>query len=49
MKNRSLCGIYKQMSFSGGQTRMILKKETKRMTLLFVNMVIMLAVIVFGT
>lgn len=49
LKNRSLCGIYKQMSFSGGQTRMILKKETKRMTLLFVNMVIMLAVIVFGT
>lgn len=47
LKNYSFCGIYKQMSFSAGQTRMILKKESKRMILLFFSMVIMLAMVVF--
>lgn len=48
LKNHSFCGIYKYMSFSSGQTKMILKKESRRMVMLFVNMVIMLVVIVFG-
>lgn len=48
LKNRSLSGVYKQMSFSSGQTKMIMKKESRRMIMLFVNMVIMLAIIVFG-
>lgn len=43
LKNHTLDGIYKQMSFSTGQTKWILKSETKRLIMLLVNMVVMLA------
>ena len=40
IKNKSLSGIYKQMSFSMGQTKMILSFETKRMSMIFINLLI---------
>lgn len=46
LKNRSLSGIYKQMSFSAGQTAMILAAESKRMIMLFVNMAVMLLLLI---
>lgn len=46
LKNGSLNGIYKQMSFSPGQTKMILAAESKRMIMLFVNMAVTFLLIV---
>lgn len=46
LKNGSLNGIYKQMSFSSGQTAMILAAESKRMIMLFVNMAVMLLMMI---
>lgn len=47
LKNKSLNGIYKQMSFSAPQTRMILKKENRRLTMIMTNLLIAVMVMVF--
>ncbi len=40
LKNKSLAGIYKRMSFSCGQTKIHLKEDSQRLCLVFVNLMI---------
>lgn len=46
LKNKSLNGIYKQMSFSPPQTRMILSKENRRLSMLIINLLISIVIMI---
>lgn len=46
LKNKSLNGVYKQMSFSAPQTRMILSKENRRLTMIMINLLIAVMVMI---